>query len=250
MSRTTRPRLYAASLSGVADAAWARAAAPHVDCALLGGLALDAPTRDAAREMVARDRAEFLPADPVAWARAQFAALADAPVRPGLNVRAGSPEAVRPVAGVCAAHDAVLEINAHCRQDEMCAAGAGESLLREPARLAAQVAAARPAPTSVKLRAEVAGVDLAAVARAASEAGADLLHVDAMDTPESVRVASEAAPGLRVVGNNGVRDRASAERYLDRGATAVSLGRPTTDPDLLSRVAASVERRAGAEASP
>lgn len=234
-------RLVAASLSGVADAAWARATAPHVDCALLGGLALDDPTRAAARTMVSRDREEFLPPDPVAWAEAQFAALADAPVRPGLNVRAATPDPVRPVAEVCAAHDAVLEINAHCRQAEMCAAGAGESLLRDPEALAAQVAAAAPATTSVKVRAEVDGVDLQAVARAASDAGADWIHVDAMDTPGSVARVGEAAPDLTVVGNNGVRDGPTVRRYLDRGADAVSVGRPTTDSGLLARVAGDVE---------
>jgi TIM-barrel protein len=234
-------RLLAASLSGDADAAWARAVAPHVDCALLGGIALDGPTREAARAMVARDREEFLPDDPVAWTERQFAALADAPVRPGLNVRAAEPASIEPVADVCAAHDAVLEVNAHCRQAEMCAAGAGESLLCDPDALAAQVAAARPATTSVKVRAEVEGVDLRAVARAASEAGAELIHVDAMDTPASVARVASAAPGVTVVGNNGVRDGPSARRYLDRGATAVSVGRPTTEPDLLARVARDVE---------
>ena len=233
-------RLLAASLSGTADAAWARAVAPHVDCALLGGLALDAPTRAAARAMVDRDRGEFLPADPVAWADEQFAALADAPVRPGLNVRASDPASIEPVAAVCAAHDAVLEVNAHCRQDEMCAAGAGEALLCDPGALAAQVAAAEPATTSVKVRAEVDGVDLQTVARAASEAGADLIHVDAMDTPGSVVRVAAAAPEVDVIGNNGVRDRATARRYLGRGADAVSVGRPTTEPALLARVAREV----------
>lgn len=231
--------MWAASLSGAADAGWARRAAPHVDHAVLGGLALDGPTRAAARTMVARDREEFLPADPLAWARTQLAALADAPVRPGLNVRASAADALDAAADLCAAHGAVLEVNAHCRQAEMCAAGAGESLLRDTDRLRAQVAAARAAPrVSVKLRAEV--TDLRPVARAASEAGADVLHVDAMDTPESVRRASEAAPALSVVGNNGVRDRETARRYLARGADAVSVGRPTTDPDVLARVARAV----------
>ncbi|MEF8818240.1 MAG: tRNA-dihydrouridine synthase [Haloferacaceae archaeon] len=234
-------RLLAASLSGVADAAWGRAVASHVDCALLGGLALDGPTREAARAMVARDREEFLPDDPVAWAEREFAALADAPVRPGLNVRAAAPASIRPVAEVCAAHDAVLEVNAHCRQAEMCAAGAGERLLCDPDALATQVAAAGPATTSVKLRAEVDGADLRAAARAASAAGADLLHVDAMDTPESVAQVAAAAPEATVVGNNGVRDAPTARRYLDRGADAVSVGRPTGEPELLARVTGDIE---------
>ena len=44
-----RPRVALASLSGEADAQWARAGAAHVGCAFLGGIALDESTRAAAR---------------------------------------------------------------------------------------------------------------------------------------------------------------------------------------------------------
>ncbi|MFT8016122.1 hypothetical protein ACMYL1_23110, partial [Salmonella enterica subsp. enterica serovar Enteritidis] len=62
---------------------------------------------------------------------------------------------------VSADHGAILEVNAHCRQAETCAAGAGESLLRDDERLREQVAAASAAgaAVSVKLRTEVDGVD-------------------------------------------------------------------------------------------
>ena len=60
-------RLAVASLSGQSDADWARAAAPYVGGAFLGGIALDDPTRAAARHLIARDRDEFLPPDPVAF---------------------------------------------------------------------------------------------------------------------------------------------------------------------------------------
>ena len=236
------PRLALASLSGESDADWAEASVQHAGGAFLGGIAIDEPTREAAREMVDRDREEFLPEDPVAWVDDQLAELDEEFLRPGVNVRTTSLGPLREVAGVCADHDAVLEVNAHCRQGEMCAAGAGESLLRDPDALAAQVAAAAPATTSVKVRAEVGGVNLGAVARAASDAGADWIHVDAMDTPGSVTRVAAAAPDLAVVGNNGVRDAETARRYLDRGAAAVSVGRPTTDPDLLARVATAVKR--------
>jgi len=253
-------RLAAASLSGRSDAAWARAALPHVDGALLGGIALDDPTRAAARSMVDRERAEFLPADPLSFVDAQLAALADAPLVAGFNVRAATPAPVADAAGVCADHGAVLEVNAHCRQEEMCAAGAGEALLAAPDRLADQVgAAARTGATvSVKLRTEVDGVDLPAVAARAADAGADLVHVDAMDSEAVVADVVRAlggdperggtpdppaadGRGAFVVANNGVRDRGTVREYLEYGADAVSVGRPSDDPAVLERVRAAVD---------
>ena len=232
------PRLVLASLSGESDAEWARAGTDYADAAVLGGVALDGPTREAARTMVAdRDRTEFLPDDPTAFVADQLDALADAPLRAGVNVRATGPEPVREVARECAARGAVLEVNAHCRQAEMCAAGAGESLLREPDRLAEQVAAAADAgaAVSVKVRAELDGVDLPAVVRRIEGAGGDAVHVDAMDSESVIRDVADAAD-LFVVANNGVRGRETAFEYFEYGADAVSVGRPSDDPRVLRQV--------------
>ena len=226
---SAEPFLVAASLSGESDAAWARTAGEHVDCAVLGGIALDPASREAARDLVARGRSEFLPAEPIAWIDRQLRTLADAPVRPGVNVRSATVEPVREAAAICADHGAICEINAHCRQPELRAAGCGETLLSDRDRLVEYVAAAAEtgATTSVKVRAGIEGVDLAAVARAVAAAGADWIHVDAMD--------SEA-----VVANNGVRGRATVREYAEYGADAVSVGRPSDDPRALSRVADAV----------
>ncbi len=233
------PPVAAASLSGQSDAAWARRALPHVGAAFLGGIALDEPTRAAARDMVDRDRDEFLPPDPLAFVDVQLSALADAPVTPAFNVRAAAPDPVREAAAVCARRDAVVEVNAHCRQDEMCAAGAGEALLRSPERLAAQVAAAAStgATVSVKVRTEVPGVDLPALAGRLERAGADVLHVDAMDSEGVVAAVVAAADGATVIANNGVRDRRTVREYLAYGADAVSVGRASDNPAVLARVA-------------
>ena len=237
------PRVAAASLSGAADAGWAERAAPYVGCAFLGGLAVDDPTRAAARELVARGREEFLPADPVGFVDDQLAALAPADVRPAVNVRSRTLGPVAEAGAVCAANSAVLEINAHCRQAEMCEAGAGEALLRTPDRLAEQVAAAADAgaTVSVKVRTEVDGVDLPAVAARAVDAGADAVHVDAMDSEPVVGEVRAAVPDAFLVANNGVRGRESVREYLGLGADAVSVGRPSDDPRVLRRVARAVE---------
>jgi TIM-barrel protein len=243
------PRVALASLSGAADAGWARQGAPYAGCAFLGGVALDDPTRAAARALVARDREEFLPDEPLAFVASQFDALDGVPVRPAINVRAADPAPVQEAAELCRRYDAVLEVNAHCRQAEMCEAGAGESLLRAPDRLVVQVRAATGAGavTSVKLRTEVTGVDLPALAGRLEAAGADIVHVDAMDS-EPVVGEVRAACDLFLIANNGVRDRATVREYLEFGADAVSVGRPSDDPRVLARVHEAVTEWFGGDA--
>ncbi|WP_158056293.1 tRNA-dihydrouridine synthase [Halorussus halophilus] len=244
------PRVAIASLSGESNAEWATAASEFVGAAFLGGIALDGPTREAARQMTDREREEFLPGDPVAFVDDELAALdgsksdddTDPPLRAGFNVRSSSPEPIREVASVCADYDAILELNAHCRQDEMCAAGAGESLLRDTDRLCEQVeVAADECPdVSVKVRAELPGVDLPEVARRIADAGASAIHVDAMDSEPVIAEVADAA-NLFVIANNGVRDEATAREYLSYGADAVSVGRPSDDPVILARVREATE---------
>lgn len=246
------PRLALASLSGEADAEWAEFGAEWAGAAFLGGICLDEPTRAAAREMVAdRDRTEFLPEEPITFIDRQLSALADVDIRPGINVRSTTTEPVREAAAVAADHDAILELNAHCRQDELCAAGCGETLLRNPDRLEPLVAAADDAgaAVSVKVRTELDGVDLVSVGRRVEAAGADAIHIDAMDSEAVVAdVADET--GLFVIANNGVRDRETVREYLEYGADAVSVGRPSDDPAVLSRVNEAVSEWFADDGSP
>lgn len=231
------PRVALASLSGASDAAWARRASEYAGCAFLGGIAVDGPTRAAARALVAREREEFLPADPIAFIDRELSALEETPLTAGFNVRSTTIEPIRRAAAVCREHDAIIEINAHCRQDELCAAGAGETLLADTDRLCAYVRAASEtgATTSVKVRAEVANVALPETARRVSEAGASIMHVDAMDSESIIRTIAETSDAF-IIANNGVRGRETVRAYLTHGADAVSVGRPSDDPRILERV--------------
>jgi TIM-barrel protein len=231
------PRVVLASLSGRSDAEWARGAEPFVGAAFLGGIAIDEATREGARDLVARDRSEFLPPDPFAFVDEQLEALDDASLRAGVNVRSATVDPIRRAARICVAHDAILEINAHCRQEELVAAGTGHTLLRDADRLARYVATAAEtgATVSVKVRTEVEGVDLPATARRIDDAGADVIHVDAMDSEPVVGDVAEATDAF-VIANNEVRDLESAHEYLSYGADAVSVGRPSDDPRVLRRV--------------
>ncbi|QLK26217.1 tRNA-dihydrouridine synthase [Natrinema zhouii] len=242
------PPLALASLSGEADADWARAGADYAGAAFLGGIALDADSRAAARDLVERDRNEFLPADPLAFIDRELEALADVPIQPAFNVRSATVEPIAEAARVCRDRDAFLELNAHCRQDELCAVGCGETLLRDGDRLAGYVerAADTGATVGAKVRAEVPGVDLPALARTLERAGADFVHVDAMDS-ESVIADVVDATDLFVIANNGVRGDETVREYVEYGADAVSVGRPSDDPRVLERVRSAVDRQFGLE---
>lgn len=237
------PPLALASLSGESDAEWARAGAEYAGAAFLGGIAIDEPTREAARQMLDRDRSEFLPPDPIGFIDDQLARLSPVSLTPGFNVRTTTHSPLERVADVCRARDAILEINAHCRQEEMCASGAGQTLLTEPVRLCTQVkkAAAVGARVSVKVRTEVPGVDLPALAAELETAGASMLHVDAMDS-EAVIADVVDRTSIPIIANNEVRGRESVHEYLSYGAAAVSVGRPSDDPAVLERVSRAIEQ--------
>lgn len=236
-------RLLAASLSGQSDAQWAQTAANCVDGAVLGGVALDEKSRRAARQSVKdRNRNEFIPSDPLEFISQQLAQLTDTPIRPGVNVRSTTINPLQSVAEICADHNAIVEVNAHCRQQELRAAGCGEALLADTERLMTFVEAASvtDAPVSVKVRAEVSGVDLVNTAKKIETAGADIVHVDAMDSEEVIKdVAAET--DLFLIANNGVRDQQTVFEYFEYGADAVSVGRPSTMPRVLQRVQDAVE---------
>jgi TIM-barrel protein len=137
-------------------------------------------------------------------------------------------------------HGAAIEVNAHCRQAELCEAGAGETLLRDTQRLCDFVStAAEFTTTSVKIRAG-AGVNLPQLAIKLERAGADWVHVDAMDSEQVVREIRNACD-LFIIANNGVRDHRTAVEYLRYGADAVSVGRPSDDTRVLGQVRHAVD---------
>ncbi|MFP9192225.1 tRNA-dihydrouridine synthase [Natronosalvus vescus] len=237
------PPLALASLSGESDTEWAMAGREWAGAAFLGGIALDEPAREAARILVARDRSEFLPNDPVAFVDDQLAALEDEPIQAAINVRAASADALPPVARICRERDAFLEINAHCRQPELCAVGCGETLLADTERLRSYVdtATEHGATVGVKVRAAVDDVNLPTLCRTLERADASFVHVDAMDS-EAVIADIAGACELYVIANNGVRDEATVREYLEYGADAVSVGRPSDNPVVLERVRQALER--------
>lgn len=224
-----------ATMGGVTDSKFAESYATEAGLVILGGYNLDAMTKEAASHILARGREEFIHDDPFTVIAEEIASIKGSAV--AINVRSATIEPLLEAAAIIRDMGAILELDAHCRQKEMTDIGAGQALLHDIPRLSAWIS--RIKGTGVLLSVKVRGniVDNVALAKAIEEAGADILHVDAMkegagadlhtirDIRDSVR--------MFLIGNNSVNDIDSATEMFARGADMVSVARGVLHDRLL-----------------
>ncbi|MGD0534215.1 MAG: methanogenesis marker 9 domain-containing protein [Methanoregula sp.] len=236
-----------ASMAGIVDARYVLDRKAHAGVAFMGGFAIDAPTLDAAQAIAAGgERKEFLYDNPVAALRAEIDQLKTCDVVTGINLRGSSPTSFAAIADSLG-DDVVYEIDAHCRQAPMVAAGAGEYYLKNPGALVAVIKAlkAKEVTVSVKMRAGVAANDRALV-RMLWGAGADILHVDLMDTGiAKLRQIRNSCP-LLIIANNSITTFDKMRDMLSHGADIVSLARQS-DEHTLAGLDAAITRYADEE---
>jgi len=231
--RIVRTPVGIASMAGIVDASYVLERAGHIGFAFIGGYSTDDPTMAAARSIAAGGgRKEFLYDDPVKELKAQIALMEKSDVVLGINLRGSSPESFRSLAKALG-DTVVYEIDAHCRQPEMVAAGCGEFYLKNPDNLIAAIRALKEegVTVSVKIRAGVAADDRA-LAAALWKAGADILHVDLMDAGSAkLRQIRNSCP-LLIIANNSITGFDRMREMLSHGADLVSLARKSDDRTL------------------
>jgi len=236
-----------ASMAGIVDAAYVLERKEHIGAAFIGGYAIDEPTMDAATTIAASGtRKEFLYADPVEELTQQINKLKTSTVLPGINLRGSSPQSFASLAEALG-DSVVYEVDAHCRQEPMIAAGAGEHYLHKPKDLVAVVKAlkAKEVTVSVKMRVGVSADDRALV-RQLWGAGADILHVDLMDTGSAkLRQIRNSCP-LVIIANNSLNTFDRMREMLSHGADLVSLARKS-DERTLAGLDAAITRYANEE---
>jgi len=232
-----------AAMAGITDAAFVR---DITDAGLLtiGGYSLDEPTLEASREIRRRGRREFVLDEPAEHIERELEMLDGRTV--AVNVRAASLKPLMEVAPVIRAHGGVLEIDAHCRQPEMMARGAGQALLAKPHVLAEWISRLKGTGVMVSLKMRANVVDEVRLACALERVGLDIVHLDCMGAPVDRGYApTDLAPlkrvrnatSLLIIGNNGVVDYESAKRMLSRGADMVSVARALiTSPAVVSEI--------------
>jgi len=233
-----------ASMAGIVDADYVLERSDHIGAAFIGGYSIDQPTMDAAKAITADgNRKEFLYDDPVEELKKQIALMEKSTVVLGLNLRGITPDSFGVIARSLG-ENVIYEIDAHCRQPAMIAAGCGEHYLKKPGELMAVVRALKSenVTVSVKIRAGVA-TDDQLLARKLWQSGADILHIDLMDFGSAkIRQIRNSCP-LMLIANNSINTFDRMREMLSHGADIVSLARKS-DTRTLSGLDAAITRYA------
>ncbi len=222
-----------ASMAGIVDADYVLERKHHIGAAFIGGYSIDDATITAARSIAeCGERKEFLPEDPVSELALQMEKMKGSDVVLGLNLRGSSPESYRSVAESLG-DTVVYEIDAHCRQAPMVAAGCGEHYLKNPGDLVSVIRALKDTgvTVSVKIRVGVSPDDRR-LARKIWSAGADILHIDLMDAGSAkLRQIRNSCP-LMLIANNSINTFDAMKDRLSHGADLVSLARKSDERTL------------------
>ncbi len=227
-----------APMGGITDSRFANERANAAGLVILGGYNMDTATQKAASDMVARDREEFLSERPLELISNEIESVKEGPVV-GINIRSSSPGPLIEAGELLYRKGAILELDAHCRQEEMTGVGAGQALLNELPKLCEWIGQIKATGVvlSVKVRANV--VDDIELIRMVEAAGADILHLDAMKegSGADLKLIKEIrdSTGMFLICNNSVNDLKSAKDMFARGADMVSVARGVIqDPGLVA----------------
>ncbi len=224
-----------APMAGITNADFLNNVIPYgFDVATLGGYSLDAPTIEASKKIIQRGRKEFdFPLDEIFHhIRSEVASIKNIhkDVKVSANVRATTPQPIIEVGNI--SNLDIVEINCHCRQDEILNIGCGQEMLKRDdlGDFISQVVDNVNSEVSVKIRANVEGIDTLSIAKLIEDAGADYLHIDAMK-----KGVFEADWNLlnsicnnvnsKVIGNNSVNSNENVKKMVDTGVDGFSIAR-------------------------
>lgn len=231
-----------APMAGITNADFLNKVIPYgFNVATLGGYSLDNPTIEASQKIIERGRKEFVfPLDTI------FNHIANEiesikkvhnDVKVSANVRATTPQ---PIVEVGKIEDLdIVEVNCHCRQEEILAVGCGQEMLTRSdlGDFISQVVDNVDCEVSVKIRANVEGVDTLKVANIIEDAGADYLHIDAMkkgvfeaDWDLLTEICNNT--DIKIIGNNSVNSEENVKKMINTGVNGFSIARSVISGNL------------------
>ncbi len=224
-----------APMAGITDAEFLNSVIPvGFNVATLGGYSLDESTIEASRKIIQRGRKEFdFPLDEI------FTHIADEVnsikkvhnnVKVSANVRATTPQPIIEAGNI--KNLDIVEINCHCRQEEILSIGCGQEMLNrnDLYEFISQIVDNVESEVSVKIRANVDGIDNLKIAHLVEDAGADYLHIDAMkkgvfeaDWELLHEICNNV--NIKVIGNNSVNSKSNLEKMINTGVDGFSIAR-------------------------
>ena len=224
-----------APMAGITDAEFLNKVIPQgFNVATLGGYSLDESTIQASEKIVERGRKEFVfPLDDIfthITNEVNTVKKVYKNVKVSANVRSTTPQPIIEVGNI--ENLDIVEINCHCRQEEILAIGCGQEMLnrKDLADFISQVVENVTSEVSVKIRANVEGIDTLEIAGLIEDAGADYLHIDAMkkgvfeaDWELLTEICNNV--DINVIGNNSVNSQENLEKMINTGVDGFSIAR-------------------------
>lgn len=222
-------------MAGITDAEFLNKVIPFgFDTATLGGYSLDAETIEASEKIIKRGRNEFhfLQDEIIDHIKKEVNLIKKQhpDVKVSVNVRSTTPQPIIEVSKIDNLD--IVEINCHCRQEEILAIGCGQNMLKrgDLADYIKDVVDNASCEVSVKIRANVEGSDTLKIAKLIENAGADYLHIDAMkagifDADYDLLTEICSNINIKVIGNNSIDSEQKIEKMLKTGVYGFSIAR-------------------------
>ena len=222
-------------MAGITDAEFLCKVIPYgFDVVTLGGYSLDERTIEASQKIIERGRKEFhFKIDEVIPHIENEVNLIKKnypDVRVSANVRSSIPEPIVQASEIEKLD--IIEINCHCRQDEIIAIGCGQEMLKRPdlKEYLSYVVDNSKSEVSVKIRANVDGINTVEIAQKIEDAGADYLHLDAMnpnifDADWNLLKNVCDNTNIKVIGNNSIDSAEKVQKMYDCGVYGFSIAR-------------------------
>lgn len=231
-----------APMAGITNADFLNKVIPFgFNVATLGGYSLDNPTIEASKKIIERGRKEFVfPLDTIFnHIEQEVASIKEIhnDVKVSANVRATTPQSIIEVGKIKGLD--IVEINCHCRQEEILAVGCGQEMLARSdlGDFISQVVDNVDCEVSVKVRANVEGIDTLEVANIIEDAGADYLHIDAMkkgvleaDWELLTEICNNT--NIKIIGNNSVNSEGNVKKMIATGVDGFSIARSVISGNL------------------
>ena len=229
-------------MAGITDAEFLNKVIPFgFDTATLGGYSLDAETIEASEKIIKRGRNEFhfLQDEIIGHIKKEVNLIKKQhpDVKVSVNVRSTTPQPIIEVSKIDNLD--IVEINCHCRQEEILAIGCGQNMLKrgDLADYIKDVVDNASCEVSVKIRANVEGSDTLKIAKLIENAGADYLHIDAMkagilDADYDLLTEICSNTNIKVIGNNSIDSEQKIEKMLKTGVYGFSIAGALTSGKL------------------
>ncbi|MDR2873342.1 MAG: tRNA-dihydrouridine synthase [Methanobrevibacter sp.] len=231
-----------APMAGITDSEFVKSVMSYgFDMVTIGGYNTDKETINAGEEILKNGRKEFLiPEEEIInhLEREVNNIKKDFNVSVSANLRATTPDPIIEISKI--KNLDVIELNAHCRQKELTNINCGQSIMKDEyyfKDFLKEVNKKAKSKVSVKVRANVKGIDTLNICKIIDNLNTDFLHVDCMkhDYPYAdlmlLKKISENT-NIFIIGNNSIVDVNSAKEMLSTKVSGISIARVVMDKKL------------------